>query len=508
MKKLVSMLLVLAMLLGCSGISLAEDEVKAFDENITLTIAVFDRGVAGGNAPDNNYWTDYIQKNFGDPRNITIKWVTIPRSEEISKLNMLMSSGEAPDICFTYTESAVTNFVSMGGLYELSELIDTYGANIKRYLGDEILSAGIFEGGQYAIPARRIVTAGFSYFVRGDMLEDMGMDMPENKQEFHEMLTALKNTYNIAPLNITTSNFSVKDSLMMSFIKDLSERNLACTPAVCWDGFEDYLTYMNQLFNEGLIDPDFALDDARYTTQIPTSASAVYTMHYDDPIRANSTLTTLQSYTPDATLDVLDCFESAADPTVKYHPVQAAYGMLCIVPITSQHPDAAVMYLDWLCREDVINDLQNGVEGINYTLNEDGLPVIQTATDNWYFMNSSQNVDYTLTTNGQYFSDPEKLLAVQALSYAGDFDEIFPVYYETAMRNPLDVVFHFDVVIESEATYGAYLTSLFTEMITKCIMCDPAELHDLYESYVQQYLNEGGQAVWDEKTAAWDKAHS
>ncbi len=507
MKKGLALLLTLVLLMGCLGISLAE-EVKAFDENVTLTISVFDRGVAGGNAPDNNYFTDYIQKNFGDPRNITVKWLTIPRSEEVAKLNMLMASGEAPDICFTYTESVVTNLVAQGGLTEMTALIEEYGPNIKKHLGDMILAAGQFEGGQYAVPARRIMTAGFNYYIREDMLEECGVALPTNKQEFHDALAAIKEKYGIAPLSLTTTNYLVptKDVLVMSFIKDLSPRTLATAPAVTWDGFEDYLVYMNTLYNEGLIDPDFSLDDDRYLDLISTSQAACYTMHYDDPIRPNSTLTTLRSYEPEAKLTAVDCFESAADG-VKYHPTQAANGMLIVIPVYSKCPEAAMMYIDWLCQENVIMDLQNGVEGINHTISEDGLPVLQKAEDNWYFMNSTQNVDYTLTTNGQYFSDPEKLVAIQAKSYAGDYEQLYYDYMAVCSENPLQVVFHFDKVIASEATYGTYLNDLYKEIITRCTTCKPEEVHDLYSAYLQQYLSEGGQEVWDEKTAAWDNAN-
>lgn len=508
MKKTLALIMAFLLTFSVFGTVLAE-EVKAFDENVTLTIAVFDRGVTGGNAPDNNHWTEWIQQNFGDPRNITINWLTIPRSEEVAKLNQLMGSGEAPDLCFTYTESVVSNLVAQGGLTELSGLIEEYGPNIKKFLGENILSAGRFSGGQYAVPARRIMTAGFNYYIREDMLEQINVALPTTKQEFFDALVALKENFNIAPLSLTTTNYLLptKDVMVMSFIKDLDPRTLACAPAVTWDGFKDFLVYMNSMFNAGLIDPDFALDDERYTDLIPTSRAAAYTMHYDAPIRTNSSLTTLRSYVPDAKLTAIDCFESAATPGVYYHPMQADYGMMIIVPIYSKCPEAAVMYLDWLCRPEVIYYLQNGVEGINHTLDENGLPVVKLAEDNWYFMNTSQSVDYTLTVNGQYFEDESKILAVQAKSYAGDFSELYYDYMEVATHDPLQVVFHFDSVIESESKYGTYLADLYKEIITRCTMCKPEELDSLYENYVKQYLAEGGQEVWDEKLAAWDAAH-
>ena len=39
---------------------------KAYDEQIELKIPVYDRGMQGQADVDNNYWTNYVQKNFGD----------------------------------------------------------------------------------------------------------------------------------------------------------------------------------------------------------------------------------------------------------------------------------------------------------------------------------------------------------------------------------------------------------------------------------------------------------
>ena len=93
MKKVCSLILALALLLTMVSIvpATAETaEVFRYDEPITLKVSVFDRGNTGGTAPDNNYWTKWIQEKFGDPRNINIEWVVIPRSEEESKLATLM----------------------------------------------------------------------------------------------------------------------------------------------------------------------------------------------------------------------------------------------------------------------------------------------------------------------------------------------------------------------------------------------------------------------------------
>ena len=52
---------------------------KAYDEQIELKIPVYDRGMQGQADVDNNYWTNYVQKNFGDKYNIKMTFVPVTR---------------------------------------------------------------------------------------------------------------------------------------------------------------------------------------------------------------------------------------------------------------------------------------------------------------------------------------------------------------------------------------------------------------------------------------------
>ena len=75
MKKLLSLVLALTLCLSLASFAQAESsDVYRYDENITLKVSVFDRGVTGNTPADDNAYTDWIQENFGDPRNITIEW--------------------------------------------------------------------------------------------------------------------------------------------------------------------------------------------------------------------------------------------------------------------------------------------------------------------------------------------------------------------------------------------------------------------------------------------------
>ena len=80
------------------------DGWEPFASNVTLQIPVYDRGSSGNGCSDveNNYWTKWVQENFGDKYNITVEYVGITRSDVMTDYAMLAASQSLPTICMEY----------------------------------------------------------------------------------------------------------------------------------------------------------------------------------------------------------------------------------------------------------------------------------------------------------------------------------------------------------------------------------------------------------------------
>lgn len=163
------------------------------------------------------------------------------------------------------------------------------------------------------------------------------------------------------------------------------------------------------------------------------------------------------------------------------------------------------MYLNWLTDLDVLYFLQNGEEGVHHELNEEGVPVLLDVQDERKF-NSMQNIDYTLLTNGQEFEDPDLRIKAQALSYQS-YADLYEPMYEIFNTDPVTTNFHFDVVLEADAQYNTSLTQFKREVLTKSVMASPEECLDTFHTLRDQYMTNGGQAVMEEKTAAWENMY-
>lgn len=141
---------------------------------------------------NNNTWTRYINENFGKPNNAVVKFVPVPRSQEIDKLNVLMAAGEAPDISFTYDSATVSRYAKVNGIIQLDDLLAKHGKELTNYLGKTVLSYGLFGGKQMAIPAKRTSLAWNGMFIRKDWLDKVGMPIPTTRDELYNTLIAFR----------------------------------------------------------------------------------------------------------------------------------------------------------------------------------------------------------------------------------------------------------------------------------------------------------------------------
>ena len=143
-KKIIAALLAsvsaVSMLAACSGgtgANIDMDEIMSrenvedyvYPEQVEIKIPVYDRGTPGQASVIDNYWTKYVQSEFGDKHNIKVSYISIPRKEEITKFNQLLAGKveNQPDIIFNYDYPSIVSFADQGAFQELDlEMIKKY----------------------------------------------------------------------------------------------------------------------------------------------------------------------------------------------------------------------------------------------------------------------------------------------------------------------------------------------------------------------------------------------
>nr|WP_081824482.1 extracellular solute-binding protein [Paenibacillus sp. UNC451MF] len=472
---------------------------------VTLKIELFDRGNTPPGAPPltESWFVKYMQEKFGDPNNIKLEFVSVPRTEEVPKLNVLMAANEAPDIIFTYSDPAVQNWVKQGGLTDLGDLLNQHGPNLKKYLGDQLLNYGVINGKQYTIPAKRIILASSTPIIRKDWLDKLGMQPPKTTDEFYSVLKAFKEKDpggtggKVIPYGIRYNNNL--DPLVRTFWKKMSEEEYYTLPDWMKPGNKDGYKFLNKLYNEGLISPDFALDKdgKKFQADLVNGQIGFAITNTNEPVY-QAYYSTLQKNVPAATLLPVDPFTNYEGKHVKqiYHPLSAHI----MIPKASKRAVEAIKWLDWMSDYKVIFDLQNGTEGVTYKKGDDGIPIFLDTDEAKKIMYNY--LDYSMMINGKDMGDPEKTLKANAADPKyKDFTMDSIKVGDTDGQLPA----RFNRPIEAQIKYNQTLSDKGVEITVKTMTAKPADFDKLYDDMVAEYMKIGGKEVQDEMLKAYQE---
>lgn len=507
-----SIILTAGLLAGCGSEqqNVPDTGANVPQERVTLKVGIFDRGNSpSGVTVTNNYWTNWVKDSFGAVESyIDVEFVPIPRSGATEKVNVMMASEDAPDIVFASTDNLLPyNFAKQGGLMDLTDIIDEHGPNLKSYLGD-VLEMGKVDGKIYSIPGKRVYQGRYTSIIRQDWLDELNLQMPATTEETYEVLKAIKAAKPDAiPLGFALRQSSI-EPIMWSFVEPLNEeqrytltQQLGATDfPVLLPGFKAGLKFLNQMYNEGLMSPDFALDTDGNQLNEDIMNGKVGLYSEDTGKTYNSTpgiAAKLIASEPAANLVPVDPYTNSEGKHAK--PGYLPNNFYIMVPAKSERALEAVKYLNWLASEEVMSTILNGTEGQDYTL-VDGVPQridSQEVADRMY--NAG---DIELMTSAVDYGNAEMNRKAMVSSVAEQFRARAEKSYEIGETDTLDQI-RFPDPIEAEIKYGAILGDLYNEMLVKVVMASPQDFEATYQSMMDQYMKSGGQQILDERIQAY-----
>jgi putative aldouronate transport system substrate-binding protein len=486
------------------------DHSAGFAENVTIQIPVYDRAFEGWN-PSDNYYTKWIQENFGDKYNVTVEFVSIGRSTEVTDYTQMLAAGTAPDIIFHYDMPQALAYYGEGAmqqldLNEMAYYAPTYSAN----LGETNATYGAVDGGNYFFFASRPDAYNFMTLIRQDWLDAVGMEMPTTLDEYNAVLAAWKDAgLGNGGGNLVQNNFTY-DYAFRSWPIDAADRALYSDLSVAslsWEPTYKFLKNLNYQYNNGLIDPEFYLntDDASTQADFVSGASGVYAMYLSS---ASTVIANLEANDANAKVSVLNPGAGVPEGSVPQSRAYWPFGMIMgINSTTSADERAAIwMYLEWMSQPENLFFLQNGVEGTNYTLDDSGLAVkvADFAGDSKLSNNNNKDIWCLVTESAQYADEATNLKANIAnwapAGYEYLIEDSYKYYLENLQYATPDALF--SVVLESVAEYKSDLNDLWKELYVKIAMSPEADFEAAYKEAAQEFLDAGYQTILDEKAEA------
>ena len=148
------------------------------------------------NSPNIN--EDPYVKKIEEFTNTDIDIQLLPHNDYKTKMDLMFASGDIPDVVqgmgkFTNSGQSLVQAVEAGVFLPLDDLIDEYGPNLKKFIPKEVWETQRFTDGKiYAIPQILSNPSRRATFVRKDLLEKAGLEVPKTVEETLEVLRAFK----------------------------------------------------------------------------------------------------------------------------------------------------------------------------------------------------------------------------------------------------------------------------------------------------------------------------
>ena len=492
------------------------DYSAGFPEKVTIQIPIYERGWEGWD-PCDNYWTKWIQENFGDKYNVEIEWISIGRSTEVTDFTQLLSAGSAPTIIFHYDYPNILQYYSEDAYQPLNaEEIAYYAPNYWEKMGDTIQEYGVINDELMVIMGSRteLLSSNYGTIIRKDWMDKVGVDMPQNLTEYNDMLRKWKDAglgYASDYLLMKSFNF---DYSFRGWPNDAEGRALNSDLAVAslsWEPTKAFLKNMNEQYNEGLITPEFYLDTdgSQCKADFLSGKAGTWSCYINQ-----NTLTDIENLMasfPEAELAILDPAAKAPEGEHpegrKYWPFGMIYGIN--EDATDEQRIAVWMYIEWMNDPEVLATLQSGFEGMHYEV-KDGIKVSLGYTGEERMSNNDNQDYYCLVASNKSYATQEEW-AKSIVNANG------PKGYEYLIQEILDYNDKYDewatpdtcftVPIASLSEYSTELATLWQESYVKLVRSTPEEFDALYDELSQEYLDAGYQEILDEKKAAYDAGY-
>ncbi|MGN0427186.1 MAG: extracellular solute-binding protein [Agathobacter sp.] len=496
-----------------------------FENTVTLQVPVYDRG--GEVDVTSNYWTNWIQENFGDAYNINVEYVAIPRGDVLNAYANLANSGSLPTILMEYDFPKQAQWADEGYLQELdldqlAQIAPTYYQMI---VDQGNLQNTALNGVTYFALAERPYwnnTYNYATFYRADWLEELGLSYPTTFAESLEVYKAIKDAglcdYPAGGSKITGAGVD-QNYGFRTYPQD--EYEWATTgdyaiPALSTEANKKLVKRQNQLFNEGYLNPEFYTREATDNEADFIAGKCFEYRAYIAPSIA--VLDSFYEQNPDGKLAIAVCPGLVVDDegvSNSYRP-NNSFGMMVSFSATASEDEvkAGMMYMEWLMQPENLFTFQYGFEGETFDY-VDGLPVMRDLTGTEYAMANNNKDYFCIVVESKTLGEIEKDVKLNAPVNYPDSDDFYTQLLDNykgmvAMADSgyVNSDCNFAVVISAQSEYQQVLLDKYTEYRTKLTTCSADEFDALYDQYSQEYLDAGYQAIIDERGEAYNNGYT
>lgn len=273
------------------------------------------------------------------------------------QLNLMLSSGEKVDVV-NITGNAIS-FVSSGKIVDMSDLIDQYGTNIKKYLGEDVAKGARIGDFVYGTVSCRDWAASYGIVMRKDILDKYNIDpnLASTIDGYEKIFEVVKqNEPELTPLGATPIEQLHGVDYLQDWFGVLLDRGQT-TEVVNWyatDEYRNLCNYARDWYQKGYISQDAATATDSSQTLMRAGKLFSYVTTFKPGIE--SQITAEVGYDV-VTVTNIDAYSVTANIS----------GLTWGIAQNSEDKEKAMQFLDWTYGSREFNDTINwGEEGIDY----------------------------------------------------------------------------------------------------------------------------------------------
>lgn len=320
--------------------------------------------------------TSPVIEALQDYTDTDIKMIWVPNSNLDDKFNITLSSGDLPHIM--YVPSKSPSFVSAvrdGAFWELGPYLQDY-PNLSQ-ANEIILNNSSVNGDIYGIYRSRDLGRN-GVIIRKDWLENLELEEPKTIEDFYKMLKSFKeedpdgngkdDTYGMVvskyegPWDVMQTWFGVPNKWGENDKGELE-------PAFLHENYLEALNFFKKLYDEGLVNEDFAvMDPAQWSDPVVSGKAGVQVNVVDEGHRIQEKIIDAD---PDNE-DPITVIGAVEGPTGLHNlPTSGYSGMLAVSKTKVKTEDElkkVLTFLDKLNDEEAQILAENGIEGKHYEI--------------------------------------------------------------------------------------------------------------------------------------------
>ena len=360
------------------------------DDKSPITFEYFNADGKNGN------WDNPVAKAITEATGVTldVSYPVASQSDAKEDVALMIANDEYPDMI--YAKGSATDLYQAGALIDMTDLIEKYGPNIKKMYGAEMEKLkwsqddpGIYQL-SYAGVNQKTMTTGGSCQIQWAALKENDYKYPKTLDEYEKMIKSYlaahpKTEDGLDMIGITMSasdwHWMITLGNPAGLIADASpdngqwiiddEYNVHYKHVT--DEEKEYFKWLCRMYNEGILDPNFATQtDDDYIAKVASGRVVAITdaeWHYS---QCEATLVADGKVDQTYVGLPVTLREDQVEKALLYQGTTVGWGIG--ITKSCEDPVRAIKFLDYLCSDEGQILYHWGIEGENYFLDDDGQP--------------------------------------------------------------------------------------------------------------------------------------